>query len=87
MYEKETEELLSQLKEDKDISRFLAENEKEMVRPLHEYLTTLLAEKQLNKSEVVRASLRTEPTPTTSSLAARRIPPAQNCWRWHWPWA
>ena len=57
MYEKETEELLSQLKEDKDISHFLAENEQEMVKPLHEYLTALLAEKQLNKSEVVRTSL------------------------------
>lgn len=57
MYEKETEELFSQLKEDADISRFLSENEGEMAKPLHVYLENLLVQKQLNKREVVQASL------------------------------
>lgn len=56
MYEKETEELFSQLKEDTDINRFMSENKREMAKPLHIYLEDLLAQKQLNKNEVVKDS-------------------------------
>ncbi len=56
MHEKDTEELFSELKEDEDIRRFLARNEKEFRRPLHEYLEELLREKHLKKLDVIRAS-------------------------------
>lgn len=57
MHEKDTEELFSELKEDKDIRQFLSKNRKELLLPLHEYLGQLLEEKGLRKMEVVQASL------------------------------
>ena len=55
-YNKNTEELLSELKEDKNIKKYLESNQKEFVVPLNEYLESLLAEKNLTKQEVVDKS-------------------------------
>ena len=48
-YNKNTEELLSEIKEDKNIKKYLESNQKEFVVPLNEYLESLLAEKNLTK--------------------------------------
>ena len=56
-HEKDTEELLSELKEDEDIRQFLSKNQKEFLLPLHEYLEHLLVEKGLKKADVIQASL------------------------------
>ena len=56
-HEKDTEELLSELKEDEDIRQFLSKNQKESLLPLHEYLEHLLVEKGLKKADVIQASL------------------------------
>lgn len=54
MYEKDTDKLFDELKIERDIENFLVQNENEFKTPLHEYLTKLLQEKNLNKSDVVK---------------------------------
>ena len=56
MHTKDTEELLSEIRDKQNIKQFLADNQAEFRRPLAEYLTELLKEKRLNKTEVVRNS-------------------------------
>lgn len=56
MHDKDTAELLAQLKDDSDIHEFLSDNKGEMLRPLNEYLGELLAKKQLVKAKVIHAS-------------------------------
>lgn len=53
MHEKNTDELFAELKIKKDVEIFLAENQNEMTMPLHEHLNKLLAEKNLQKKEVI----------------------------------
>lgn len=49
MYEKNTDELFNALKEDEDVENFLANNQQEFSKPLHEYLTKLRKSKGLTK--------------------------------------
>ena len=48
MNQKSTEELFNALKEDPDDEKFLANNQQEFSKPLHEYLTKLRKEKNLS---------------------------------------
>ena len=66
MHEKDTEELLSEIREDEDMKLFLARNRQEFRRPLSEYLCDIMEKKQLCTSFREKAS----------------IPPDQNCWPW-----
>ena len=54
MHEKDTDELFSELEEDTDIRRFLSQNKKEFLRPLHEFLGELLQQKHMKKTDVIR---------------------------------
>ncbi len=56
MHEKDTEELLAEIREDADMEHFLAMNRGEFCMPLAEYLEQLMEKKHLNKTEVVRDS-------------------------------
>lgn len=56
MKEKDTEELLAELKEDVDIKAFLNRNKDELLPPVSEYLRGLMQEKGLRSSDVIRAS-------------------------------
>ena len=49
MYDKNTDELFNNIKEDADVKQFLNENQREFSKPFHEYLSALLAEKNLTK--------------------------------------
>lgn len=54
MFEKDTDKLFEELKINPDVENFLAQNEDEFKKPLHEYLTKLLQEKNLLKSDIVK---------------------------------
>ena len=56
MYEKNTDELFSELKNDEDIKNFMEQNKNEFLIPPHEYLNNLLEQKKLSKHEVIKAS-------------------------------
>ena len=56
MHEKDTEELLAEIREDEDMERFLARNRQEFRRPLSEYLGELMEKKGLRRTEVIRSS-------------------------------
>lgn len=56
MYEKNTGELLEEIKHDTDMENFFRENENEFVKPLHVYLAELLKKKKLNKTQVIKNS-------------------------------
>lgn len=56
VYDKDTEELFVELKEERDVKKYLDRNQSEFVLPLHEYLESLLVEKNLVKSEVIEQS-------------------------------
>ena len=53
MYEKDTDELVKELKISHDARTFQNQNQTEFKMPLHEYLNKLLKEKILSKSELV----------------------------------
>ena len=53
MYEKDTDELVEELKISSDIRDFHEQNKSEFKLPLHKYLHKLLAEKNLSKGELV----------------------------------
>lgn len=53
MYEKDTDELVEELKISPDARTFQKHNPNEFKMPLHEYLNKLLQEKNLSKSELV----------------------------------
>ena len=53
MYEKDTDELVEELKISPDARTFQKQNSNEFKMPLHEYLNKLLQEKNLSKSELV----------------------------------
>ena len=53
MPEKDTEALFSELKGDSDIKDFLARNKDEFIRPLHKYLSELLAMKNMSKRDII----------------------------------
>ena len=56
MYEKNTDELFSELKNDDDIKKFMEQNKNEFLIPPHEYLNNLLEEKNLTKNDVIKNS-------------------------------
>ena len=56
MHEKDTEELLSEIREDEDMKLFLARNRQEFRRPLSEYLCDIMEKKQLCRTDVIRDS-------------------------------
>lgn len=55
-YAKDTDELFAELKSTSDIENYLNRNQNEFAVPLHEYLTNLLLEKNLSRSEIIRQS-------------------------------
>ncbi len=50
---KNTGELFTELKEDKNLNKYFRQNREEFILPLNEYLEKLLAEKNLSKKDVV----------------------------------
>lgn len=54
MFEKDTDKLFEELKIQPDVENFLAQNENEFKTPLHEYLTKILQDKNLRKSDIVK---------------------------------
>lgn len=56
MRKKDTEELLAEIKNDADMEKFLSENTNEFKKPLYEYLTQIIEEKNLNKKDIVKNS-------------------------------
>ncbi len=56
LFSKNTGDLFAELKTERDPQNFRDRNQDEFVVPLHEYLTSLLAEKNLSKSDVIAAS-------------------------------
>lgn len=56
MHDKDTDELMGELKRDGDIEAFLSDNEGEFLKPLSVYLNEILSKKQLIKSEIVAKS-------------------------------
>lgn len=55
-YDKNTDELFVELREDNDIKNYLQRNRDEFVLPLGEYLESLLAQKHLSKQAVIEKS-------------------------------
>lgn len=55
-YSKDTDELLFELKEEHDLRSYRDRNRDEFLVPLHEYLGSLLAEKNLTKREIIEQS-------------------------------
>ena len=55
-YAKDTGDLFVELKREHNVEDYRQRNQDEFVVPLHEYLTNLLAEKNLSKSDVIAAS-------------------------------
>ena len=56
LFSKNTGDLFAELKNEHDPQNFRERNQDEFALPLHEYLSSLLAEKNLDKSEVIAAS-------------------------------
>ena len=55
-YRKDTDELLFELKEERDLQSYRDRNQDEFLVPLHEYLESLLAAKNLLKRDVIEQS-------------------------------
>ena len=55
-YDKDTDQLFVELREDNNIKNYLRRNRDEFVVPLSEYLENLLAEKHLSKQAVIEKS-------------------------------
>ena len=55
-FAKNTGDLFTELKDDKNLNGYLRRNREEFVMPLGEYLEKLLAEKNLTKKEVIERS-------------------------------
>ena len=55
-YDKDTDELFTELHEDSNIKNYLRRNRNEFVLPLGEYLESLLAQKNLTKQAVIEKS-------------------------------
>ena len=57
-FSKDTGDLFVELKNDNNIDKYLNRNREEMLQPmpLHEYLSNLLIEKNLNKQEIIKKS-------------------------------
>ncbi|MBQ9487347.1 MAG: helix-turn-helix domain-containing protein [Selenomonadaceae bacterium] len=53
MHEKDTEELVEELKISPSIKKFIKQNQDEFKVPLYQYLNQLLAERNLSKSDLV----------------------------------
>lgn len=53
LYEKDTDKLFEELKIESEVENFIARNQNEFKTPLHKYLTKLLQEKNLTKSDIV----------------------------------
>ncbi len=55
--EKDTDELLHELKQEENVAHFIETNEEHLQKmPLHDYLAQLLSQKNRTKSDVIRAS-------------------------------
>ena len=55
-YAKDTGDLFVELKNERNVEDYRQRNQDEFTVPLHEYLTKLLAEKNLSKPDVIAAS-------------------------------
>ena len=55
-YGKNTDDLFAELKVEKNVGNYLERNQNEFAVPLNEYLSKLLIEKKLIKSEVIKQS-------------------------------
>ena len=55
-FAKNTGDLFTELKDDKNLNGYLRRNQEEFVMPLGEYLEKLLAQKNLTKKEVIERS-------------------------------
>ena len=55
-YDKNTDELFVELRKGNDVKNYLRQNRDEFVRPLSEYLGSLLAQKNLSKQAVIEKS-------------------------------
>ena len=55
-FAKNTGDLFVELKNERNVEDYRQRNQDEFVVPLHEYLTSLLAEKNLSKPDVIAAS-------------------------------
>lgn len=56
MYEKDTDSLFAEIKENTDISDFISRNQREKAISLTDYLQKLLEDKNLSKKEVIQTS-------------------------------
>ena len=56
LFSKNTGDLLAELKNERDPQNFRERNQDEFTVPLHEYLQSLLAEKNLERKDVIEAS-------------------------------
>lgn len=56
IYSKDTGDLFAELKTERDPQNFRDRNQDELTVPLHEYLSSLLAEKNLERKDVIEAS-------------------------------
>jgi len=54
MFDKDTDQLFHELKIQSDVENFIANNQDEFTKPLHEYLNQLLQDKNLSKSEIIQ---------------------------------
>ena len=55
-YRKDTDELFFELKDERDLQSYRDRNQAEFLVPLHEYLESLLAAKNLLKRDVIEQS-------------------------------
>ena len=55
MKEKSTAELFNELKANPDVENFIADNQSEFSKPLHEYLSDLLRERNLTRHDIAFA--------------------------------
>ena len=73
MYQKNTDELFNKLKKDSDIEEFLADNDREFIKPFHKYLSWLLNKKNLTKKTLYNA-LNCEPSHIYHIFSGRKKP-------------
>ena len=55
-YSKDTDELFTELLQEKCVENFLSRNQDELILPLTEYLEKILTEKSLSKADVIKLS-------------------------------
>lgn len=73
IYEKNTDELFNNIKENSDVEKFLEDNQHEFSKPLHEYLKELLAKKNLTK-KILHKALNCEPSHIYHIFSGKKKP-------------